>query len=54
MKGDREFVGTLMGFDDYVSESMVKVVVDGVQDRDEWLMVVALVLIDMVLKDVTE
>lgn len=26
MKGDREFVGTLMGFDDYVSEYRVRIV----------------------------
>lgn len=38
MKNEREFTGTLMGFDDYVSECCC----------------LAALMLDMVLKDVTE
>lgn len=47
MKSEREFTGTLLGFDDFVSECPV--------DRSaSWLLADALYLKDMVLEDVTE
>ena len=44
MKGDREFTGTLLGFDDFVSEWPVLL--------GRW--VYAYTRVDMVLEDVTE
>lgn len=48
MKNDREFTGTLLGFDDFVSESRLS----AIGEAGETLILVE--FIDMVLDDVTE
>lgn len=46
MKSEREFTGTLLGFDDFVSECVVSLSHISAHKRD--------VVTDMVLDDVTE